>query len=185
MGRVDAKTGSKALTQTVIDNFKVLNCTMVPRPIFFAALAVVVGIFAVQMIPILSIQDIAIEKNIKAERETSSEMVLENHEEPEAGNEVNKTSVTVYQCLQVKTELEPFNLLMALNRSAYQVADFTTLNIEEIRECLNFLEAFQQTVSLSELRFHFLRQYFFTNEMQIHERDLQLKRLVYHAKTRS
>ncbi len=62
-------------------------------------------------------------------------------------DEYNTSVVSVYQCLQIKTELEPFNLLMALNQSTYQVADFTTLNIEEIRQCLNFLEVFQQQVS--------------------------------------
>ncbi len=62
-------------------------------------------------------------------------------------DESNTSVVSVYQCLQIKTELEPFNLLMALNESTYQVADFTTLNIEEIRQCLNFLEVFQHQVS--------------------------------------
>jgi hypothetical protein len=157
------------------------NCTMASRPIFLAALAVVVVIFAVLMIK--SSKDTAMEKKVEIEHKNKSENEHEDHEELEAGHEVNKTSVSVYQCLHIKNELEPFNLLMALNQSAYQVADFTILNIEEIRDCLNFLEAFQQTVR--EQFSIFFDTFYLLSEMQIHERDLQLKRLVYHATTRS
>jgi len=63
-----------------------------------------------------------------------------------AGTSANTT--TVANCLSLKTEIEPFNLLMALVESNYAVADFTTLNIEEIKNCLSLLETLHQRVRI-------------------------------------
>ena len=63
-----------------------------------------------------------------------------------AGTSANSTNVA--NCLSLKTEIEPFNLLMALVESNYAVADFTTLNIEEIKNCLSLLETLHQRVRM-------------------------------------
>jgi len=46
----------------------------------------------------------------------------------------------------LKMEMEPFNLLMALVETEYTIAEFTKLDIEEIRSCLALLEAFHKRV---------------------------------------
>ena len=106
-----------------------------------------VGFLAVEMLkPInVAIQD---NQTNSDDQDRSKEIVTIEDE--------NKTSITVHDCLQLKTELDPFNLLMALNQSTFSVADFTTLNIEEIRQCLNFLEIFQQQVRLKGFLFEFI-----------------------------
>ena len=64
-------------------------------------------------------------------------------------NEKNLTNTTtVANCLSLKQDLAPFNLLMALAESNYAVADFTSLNIEEIKNCLTLLETFHHKVAL-------------------------------------
>ena len=128
-----------------------------------------VGFFAVQMLKPINVAIQDIQTNSEDEQDLSKEIVTIEDE--------NKTSVTVHDCLQLKTELDPFNLLMALNQSTYSVADFTTLNIEEIRQCLNILEIFQQKVRLNGFSFKFLIH------LQIYERDLQLKRMAFQATT--
>jgi hypothetical protein len=116
--------------------------------------------------------------SVLMEHQSKTEFHQEKHEE--LRGDANKTHLSVYQCLQLKTELEPFNLLLALNRSIYDVADFTPLNIEDIRQCLSFLEAFQQKVRQMQPA---APQHFLSNKMQIYERDVQLKRLIYQATT--
>ncbi len=128
-----------------------------------------VGFFAVQMLKPINVAIQDIQTNSEDDQDLSKEIVTIEDE--------NKTSVTVHDCLQLKTELDPFNLLMALNQSTYSVADFTTLNIEEIRQCLNILEIFQQKVRLNGFSFKFLIH------LQIYERDLQLKRMAFQATT--
>ncbi len=103
-----------------------------------------VGFLAVEMLKPINV---AIQDN-QTNSDRSKEIVTIEDE--------NKTSITVHDCLQLKTELDPFNLLMALNQSTFSVADFTTLNIEEIRQCLNFLEIFQQQVRLKGFLFEFI-----------------------------
>lgn len=116
--------------------------------------------------------------SVLVEHNSKTEFHQEEHEE--ILGDANKTNVSVFQCLQLKTELEPFNLLLALNQSIYDVADFTPLNIEDIRQCLSFLEAFQQKVRQMQPA---APRHFLSNKLQIYERDVQLKRLIYQATT--
>lgn len=118
-----------------------------PKLIALILMSAAVGFLAVQMLkPInVAIQD---NQTNSVDQDRSKEIVTIEDE--------NKTSITVHDCLQLKTELDPFNLLMALNQSTFSVADFTTLNIEEIRQCLSFLEIFQQQVRLKGFSFEFI-----------------------------
>jgi hypothetical protein len=140
-----------------------------PKLIVLILMSAAVGFFAVQMLKPINVAIQDIQTNSEDDQDLSKEIVTIEDE--------NKTSVTVHDCLQLKTELDPFNLLMALNQSTYSVADFTTLNIEEIRQCLNILEIFQQKVRLNGFSFKFLIH------LQIYERDLQLKRMAFQATT--
>ncbi len=115
------------------------------KRLLLTLLSLAVGVLAVYVLTHVHADSQSIPANL-------NEKVLDNREVSEettmlSADDTNKSSVSVYQCLQLKTELDPFNLLMALNQSKYSVADFTALNIDEIRECLNFLEVFQQRVS--------------------------------------
>lgn len=105
--------------------------------------------FGVGILVVVQIHQAALGKReaVYDQKPVESEFWNDNHEVIEVQSEDNKTYVSVNHCLQLNIELEPFNLLMALNQSDYTVAEFTTLNIEEIRHCLNFLEIFQQKVS--------------------------------------
>jgi hypothetical protein len=115
-----------------------------PKLIALILMSAAVGFLAVEMLKPINV---AIQDN-QTNSDRSKEIVTIEDE--------NKTSITVHDCLQLKTELDPFNLLMALNQSTFSVADFTTLNIEEIRQCLNFLEIFQQQVRLKGFLFEFI-----------------------------
>jgi hypothetical protein len=117
------------------------RCAMTLRRLLLGFLTFGVGIFVVVRIHQAALENQAA---VCDQQPVESEFWTDKHEVLE---EENKTYVSVNHCLQLNIELEPFNLLMALNQSDYTVADFTTLNIEEIRHCLNFLEIFQQKVS--------------------------------------
>jgi hypothetical protein len=120
------------------------RCAMALRQLLLALMTFGVGILVV-----VQIHQAALGKReaVYDQKPVESEFRNDKHEEIEVQSEDNKTYVSVNHCLQLNIELEPFNLLMALNQSEYTVAEFTTLNIEEIRHCLNFLEIFQQKVS--------------------------------------
>jgi hypothetical protein len=120
------------------------------RRLLVTLMTVAVGCLAVQMLKCVhtGFQDIPA---ILEEQNSKMEVYHNDETKIMPADDENKTSVSVYHCLQLKTELDPFNLLMALNQSTYSVADFTTLDIEEIRQCLNFLEIFQRQVSQKEV----------------------------------
>lgn len=75
-----------------------------------------------------------------------NDMSCEKVLELDTSTESDENETSVESCLQLKMELEPFNILMALNRSHFDVAEFTTLNIEEVSQCLNHLNTLQQEV---------------------------------------
>ena len=131
---------------SVLTDTKETRSVMALRRLFLALLTFGVGILVV-----MQIHQAALEKReaVCDQQPAESEFWNDNdkHEVLEVQSEDNKTYVSVNHCLQLNIELEPFNLLMALNQSDYTVAEFTTLNIEEIRHCLNFLEIFQQKAS--------------------------------------
>ena len=122
---------------------KETRCVMALRRLLLALLTFGVGILVVMQIH----QAAEKREAVCDQQPAESEFWNDKHEVLEVQSEDNKTYVSVNHCLQLNIELEPFNLLMALNQSDYTVAEFTTLNIEEIRHCLNFLEIFQQKAS--------------------------------------
>ena len=90
-----------------------------------------------------SIDEAAIEGNSVVPDET-----MEDDEISFANETILINTTTVSNCLSLKHDLEPFNLLIALVEANYAVADFTSLNIEEIKNCLTLLETFHQRVTL-------------------------------------
>lgn len=95
-----------------------------------------------------SIDEAAIEENSAVpDVKVAQHETMEDDEISFANETILINTTTVANCLSLKHDLEPFNLLMALVEANYAVADFTSLNIEEIKNCLTLLETFHQRVT--------------------------------------
>ena len=96
-----------------------------------------------------SIDEASIEENSAVpDVKVAQHETMEDDEISFANETILINTTTVANCLSLKHDLEPFNLLIALAEANYAVADFTSLNIEEIKNCLTLLETFHQRVTL-------------------------------------
>lgn len=96
-----------------------------------------------------SIDEASIEENSAVpDVKVAQHETMEDDEISFANETILINTTTVANCLSLKHDLEPFNLLIAVVEANYAVADFTSLNIEEIKNCLTLLETFHQRVTL-------------------------------------